>query len=141
MIVIKVVNSNLYCLKQIFCTILFFSMSSFFYSCQVLDSGTLVEFDHPYVLLQNPSGSFNNFIAQLGPAEADRLTKIAKESYEKYQMAANEGKVSKSALEKRKETDEEDAETKEEDIAEVCHCIRKNFRFTGKLIVGTLNGW
>lgn len=109
----------------------------------VLDSGTIVEFDHPYILLRNPSGSFSNFIAQLGPAEADRLSKIAKESYEKYQMAASEGKVSKLALEKRREADYQDGETKEEDIAEMMPLLNEDdyfprFKSTG--VSSALNG-
>lgn len=48
----------------------------------VMDAGTMVEFDHPYKLLQNPKGVFYGMVSQTGIVMADSLTKCAKKSYE-----------------------------------------------------------
>ncbi|KAK5646962.1 hypothetical protein RI129_005426 [Pyrocoelia pectoralis] len=47
----------------------------------VMDSGHMVEFDHPYKLLQNSNGVFYGMVLQTGPHMSEILTKIAKESY------------------------------------------------------------
>ncbi|XP_071820673.1 ATP-binding cassette sub-family C member 4-like isoform X2 [Apostichopus japonicus] len=51
----------------------------------VLDGGQVVEFDHPYNLLQNSAGAFSNFVSQLGPTEAKRLRQVAYECYQRIQ--------------------------------------------------------
>ncbi|XP_045472553.1 ATP-binding cassette subfamily C member 4-like isoform X2 [Harmonia axyridis] len=49
----------------------------------VMDSGTVVEFDHPYVLLQNPDGIFYRMVAETGRSMSEQLRKVAKQSYQK----------------------------------------------------------
>ncbi|XP_031342463.1 probable multidrug resistance-associated protein lethal(2)03659 isoform X2 [Photinus pyralis] len=49
----------------------------------VVDAGVAVEFDHPYVLLQNKVGVFYNLVQQTEKVMANTLLSIAKESYEK----------------------------------------------------------
>lgn len=49
----------------------------------VMDSGTMVEYDHPYVLLQKKAGYFYRLVEETGPAMADQLLKIAEEAYRK----------------------------------------------------------
>ena len=48
----------------------------------MLDSGEIVEFDEPYLLLQKSSGVFRHIVDQTGPEEADRLLDMAKEAFE-----------------------------------------------------------
>lgn len=43
----------------------------------VLDAGRVVEFDSPYMLLQNPGGVFHNLVAQTGQRMASKLTLAA----------------------------------------------------------------
>lgn len=43
----------------------------------VMDSGTMVEFDHPYVLLKNRDGFLYKMVEQTGQATADLLYGIA----------------------------------------------------------------
>lgn len=43
----------------------------------VMDAGTMVEFDHPHVLLQNHEGVFYGMVQKTGKAMADTLTKVA----------------------------------------------------------------
>ena len=47
----------------------------------MIDSGSVVEYDHPHVLLQNPEGQFYSMVQQLGAQQAKILSQIAKESY------------------------------------------------------------
>ncbi|XP_049854957.1 ATP-binding cassette sub-family C member 4-like [Schistocerca gregaria] len=47
----------------------------------VMDAGTMVEFAHPYELLQNSDGHFYNMVQQTGTAMALQLTQIAEENY------------------------------------------------------------
>lgn len=47
----------------------------------VMDAGTAVEFDEPYVLMQNKNGVFRKMVEALGPLEYERLLAIAKEKY------------------------------------------------------------
>lgn len=47
----------------------------------VLDAGVAVEFEEPYLLLQNQDGIFRKMVEALGPQEYDRLYAIAKEKY------------------------------------------------------------
>ncbi|KAK0081216.1 hypothetical protein PV326_007800 [Microctonus aethiopoides] len=51
----------------------------------VMDTGNIVEFDHPHILLQNESGFFSNMVRETGNTSAKILAAIAKETYEKYQ--------------------------------------------------------
>ncbi|GFG33086.1 hypothetical protein Cfor_12110, partial [Coptotermes formosanus] len=48
----------------------------------VMDAGTMVEFDHPHVLLQNKNGFLFNMVQQTGKGMIDTLTKRAKKSYD-----------------------------------------------------------
>ncbi|CAG9859551.1 unnamed protein product [Phyllotreta striolata] len=50
----------------------------------VMDSGTVVEYDHPHVLLQNPNGVFCKMVAEAGRSLSEQLRKIAKESYQRH---------------------------------------------------------
>lgn len=45
----------------------------------VMDDGTIEEFDHPYVLLQNRIGAFRRMVDQTGSLMAAKLEKIARE--------------------------------------------------------------
>lgn len=47
----------------------------------VMEAGTVVEFDHPYVLLQNERGVFRGLVKQTGRAMAANLTDIASKTY------------------------------------------------------------
>lgn len=47
----------------------------------VMDNGSMVEFDHPYVLMQNAKGYFAKMVAESGNPMADQLKKIARETY------------------------------------------------------------
>ncbi|CAH0557785.1 unnamed protein product [Brassicogethes aeneus] len=47
----------------------------------VMDSGTVVEFDHPHNLLQNKDGIFASLVKQTGRAMSDNLTAIAEMNY------------------------------------------------------------
>ncbi|XP_044751806.1 ATP-binding cassette subfamily C member 4-like [Coccinella septempunctata] len=49
----------------------------------VMDSGTVVEYDHPFILLQNPDGIFYKMVAETGRAMSEQLKRIAKQSYQK----------------------------------------------------------
>ncbi|KAF2894429.1 hypothetical protein ILUMI_11736 [Ignelater luminosus] len=51
----------------------------------VMDAGTMVEFDHPHILLQNESGFLYGMVQQTGKAMAEVLTRVAKQSYRKLQ--------------------------------------------------------
>lgn len=48
----------------------------------VMDSGTVVEYDHPFILLQNPDSVFHKMVAETGRVMSDQLKKIAKQSYQ-----------------------------------------------------------
>lgn len=47
----------------------------------VMDAGVAVEFDQPYLLLQNNDGVFRKMVEALGAQEFDRLLAIAKAKY------------------------------------------------------------
>lgn len=49
----------------------------------VMEAGTMVEFDHPYILLQNKKGKFFKMVQETGKAMAEQLHKIAEEVYKK----------------------------------------------------------
>ncbi|KAG5866797.1 hypothetical protein JTB14_031470 [Gonioctena quinquepunctata] len=56
----------------------------------VMDAGQAAEFDHPHLLLQNKDGIFYEMVASAGPAVADLLRKIARDSYTKLQKLTEE---------------------------------------------------
>lgn len=43
----------------------------------VLEAGTMVEFDHPYILLKNETGYFYKMVEQTGKASVEQLHSIA----------------------------------------------------------------
>ncbi|XP_044267576.1 ATP-binding cassette sub-family C member 4-like [Tribolium madens] len=47
----------------------------------VMESGTMVEFDHPHVLLQNSSSKFSKMVAETGRSMSEQLRKVARSSY------------------------------------------------------------
>lgn len=47
----------------------------------VMDAGTVREFDHPYILLQNPRGIFHGMVKQTGNQMADTLYSISEQSF------------------------------------------------------------
>lgn len=49
----------------------------------------MVEFDHPHTLLQNSSGAFSNYVSKLGATEVERLTKVARDCYQRLQDEKN----------------------------------------------------
>ena len=48
----------------------------------VLDTGALVEFGRPHMLLQNKKGIFYSMVMATGPHEFDQLAHVAKEKFE-----------------------------------------------------------
>ncbi|XP_074027104.1 probable multidrug resistance-associated protein lethal(2)03659 isoform X2 [Leptinotarsa decemlineata] len=48
----------------------------------VMDAGSVVEFDHPHVLLQNRDGMLFDLVKKTGPGVSDTLKKVAQENYE-----------------------------------------------------------
>lgn len=49
----------------------------------VMEFGSMVEFDHPHLLLQKPDGVFNKMVTETGKALSEQLRKIARDSYQK----------------------------------------------------------
>lgn len=47
----------------------------------VMDSGRLVEFDHPYKLLSNPEGYFTKMVNETSDKMSTQLFQIAKDTY------------------------------------------------------------
>nr|CAD7589683.1 unnamed protein product [Timema genevievae] len=47
----------------------------------VMDAGTMVEFGHPYELLQNQGGYFYNMVQETGKSTAEQLYQIAQQAY------------------------------------------------------------
>ncbi len=58
--------------------------------CQVLDAGTIVEFDHPHLLLQLREGYLTSMIQQTGKIMSTQLHAAAKESYLKSSKTLND---------------------------------------------------
>lgn len=48
----------------------------------VMNNGKMVEIDEPYILMNKPNGVFSGMVAALGLATKERLTALAKQSYE-----------------------------------------------------------
>lgn len=47
----------------------------------VMEAGEAVEFDHPYILLQNPDGYFSKMVQQIGKSMESNFKDIAFEDY------------------------------------------------------------
>lgn len=47
----------------------------------VMEKGRMVEFDHPYILLENDFGQFTSLVKETGCAMTEQLTHIAKQAY------------------------------------------------------------
>ncbi|KAF7992271.1 hypothetical protein HCN44_001596 [Aphidius gifuensis] len=54
----------------------------------VVDAGSVLEFDQPHLLLQNPDGALSSMIKETGKNMADSLIAIAKETYELRQQSS-----------------------------------------------------
>ncbi|XP_014296340.1 probable multidrug resistance-associated protein lethal(2)03659 [Microplitis demolitor] len=48
----------------------------------VMDAGSAVEFDHPYILLQNEDGYLSNMVKETGVTMIEALKNVAKQNYE-----------------------------------------------------------
>ncbi|KAF7269082.1 hypothetical protein GWI33_017839 [Rhynchophorus ferrugineus] len=51
----------------------------------VMDAGQAVEFDHPHILLQNPTGYLSELVRKTGAGTSASLKKIAKQNFEERQ--------------------------------------------------------
>ncbi|CAH1101572.1 unnamed protein product [Psylliodes chrysocephalus] len=49
----------------------------------VMDQGTVAEFDHPHILLQNENGIFSKMVEDTGKGTNDQLRKVARDAYQK----------------------------------------------------------
>ena len=49
---------------------------------QVLDEGKVIEFDEPYLLLQNPESLFYQMVEHTGKSSAAKLNEVARQTYE-----------------------------------------------------------
>ncbi|KAG5878878.1 hypothetical protein JTB14_005769 [Gonioctena quinquepunctata] len=49
----------------------------------VMDGGTMVEYAHPHLLLQDKNGVFHKMVAEAGRSLSEQLKKIARESYQR----------------------------------------------------------
>lgn len=47
----------------------------------VMDTGRLVEFDHPYKLLTNPEGHFTKMVKETGEKMSSQLFEVAKNTF------------------------------------------------------------
>lgn len=47
----------------------------------VMDAGVAIEYDEPYILLQNKDSLFRDMVVALGPQEFERLQSIAKDKF------------------------------------------------------------
>lgn len=52
----------------------------------VMDAGTVVEFDHPHILLQNKNGFLYSMVQQSGRSNEEKLRRIAAENYDQKQF-------------------------------------------------------
>lgn len=43
--------------------------------------GMMIQFDHPYLLLQNPDGHFTKMVEQTGPTMTEQLKTVAENAY------------------------------------------------------------
>ncbi|XP_049950536.1 ATP-binding cassette sub-family C member 4-like isoform X1 [Schistocerca serialis cubense] len=51
----------------------------------VMDAGAMVEYDHPYTLLKNPTGFLSKLVEETGSAMAEQLRCVARQSYTELQ--------------------------------------------------------
>ena len=59
---------------------------------QVLDSGEVVQYDHPHSLLQNGAGAFHQMVRQLGDTQFSHLAAVAEDAYHsKWSFAGGDG--------------------------------------------------
>ncbi|XP_025834705.1 probable multidrug resistance-associated protein lethal(2)03659 isoform X2 [Agrilus planipennis] len=56
----------------------------------VMDAGSMVEFDHPHILLRNTKGFLYSMVQQTGRAMAETLMRIAEQSYNKHIGASSQ---------------------------------------------------
>lgn len=49
----------------------------------VMDSGSMVEFNHPHLLLQNHGSIFYKMVAETGRSTTEQLRRIARDNYER----------------------------------------------------------
>lgn len=61
----------------------------------VMDAGQCVEFDQPYILLQNQKGYLSELVRRTGTGTAAFLTKIAKQVSKKFWLINGEIKLKK----------------------------------------------
>lgn len=47
-----------------------------------MEAGIVVEFDHPWTLLQNKTGLFSTMVEKTGPQMSEKLKKISKDNYD-----------------------------------------------------------
>lgn len=59
----------------------------------VMDAGQCVEFDQPYILLQNQKGYLSELVRKTGTGTAAFLTKIAKQVSKKFWLRNGEIKL------------------------------------------------
>jgi len=52
----------------------------------VMDAGTMVEFDHPHILLQNETGFLYGMVQQTGKAMAETLARVSADNYRRSQL-------------------------------------------------------
>ncbi|CAG9769762.1 unnamed protein product [Ceutorhynchus assimilis] len=55
----------------------------------VMDAGTMKEFDHPYILLQEKTGVLYSMVQQTGKSMAENLYEVAKQNYETHHKSDN----------------------------------------------------
>ncbi|KYQ47297.1 Multidrug resistance-associated protein 4 [Trachymyrmex zeteki] len=51
-----------------------------------IDQGQILEFDHPYILLQNEQGHFSSMVQETGKAMTEQLKQCAKEAYKQQRV-------------------------------------------------------
>ncbi|KAJ8957037.1 hypothetical protein NQ314_006614 [Rhamnusium bicolor] len=56
----------------------------------VMDSGTMVEFDHPHILLQNKNGTFYKMVEDSSRPMAEQFKRIARECYQNHLLSVPE---------------------------------------------------
>ena len=47
----------------------------------VMEAGSVVEYDHPHILMQNTEGYFYNMVQETGPSMAEQLAHVAEDAY------------------------------------------------------------
>ena len=58
----------------------------------MLDSGKVVQYAHPHVLLQDGSGAFHQMVRQLGDTQFGHLAAVAEDAYHrKWSLAGRDG--------------------------------------------------